>query len=210
MTAPLVLGTTIQTIPNQPYFKADLYRAQHWRPSIEALPKGMKIGLCWAGGARPFNPIANAVDQKRSTTLQMMAPLAVKDVSFVSLQMGPEALQAHTPPRGMTILDPSGDIADFFDTAALINELDLVITVDTAVVHLAGALNKRTWLLSRHDNCWRWLRSRKDSPWYPSVTQFIQPSPGDWEGLIQEIRKELLSEKRENTSERQLYAVSGA
>ena len=107
----------------------------------------------------------------------------------MSLQRGIEAAQVKTPPSGMTIYDPEDEIIDFYDTAAMIGCLDLVITVDTAVVHLAGAVGVPTWVLSRHDNCWRWFGSRKDSPWYPSVTQFRQPYMGAWEPMIAEVKE---------------------
>lgn len=191
MSAPRVLGTTLKTIPVSTYLKADPYRVRMWRKKLAALPPGMKVGICWAGGARPFQPIANAVNKKRSTTLAEFAPLAVPGISFVSLQVGPENLQVRTPPVGMTIGDWSDEIDDFHDTAALIECLDLVISVDTSVVHLAGAMGKPVWLLSRYDNCWRWLNDRKDSPWYPSLTQFRQPSQGDWSGMMNEVREQL-------------------
>lgn len=187
MSAPRLLGE----FGKINYLTADPHRSKLWKETISKLPYGFKIGVCWSGGARPFNTVANSIDKRRSSTLDAFAPLVIPGVSFVSLQMGPAASQVKTPPRGMNILDPSEDIHDFYDTAALMDNLDLIISVDTAVVHLAGALGKPVWLLSRHDNCWRWLKDRRDSPWYPSLTQFRQPSSGDWNGMMFEVRREL-------------------
>lgn len=192
MSVPRILKTTLETIPSSiPYFKADPYRVKLWKQYLAKLPDGMKIGLCWAGGARPLQPIADGVDKRRSTTLAEFGPLAIPGLSFVSLQVGEQSAQVKTPPSGMTIGDFSEEIGDFYDTAALIECLALVISVDTAVLHLAAALGKPTWLLSRYDNCWRWLKDRKDSPWYPTLRQFRQPSDGDWNGMMNEVRGEL-------------------
>lgn len=192
MSAPKVLVTTLDTIPASiPYLHPSSARINAWSERLKALPAGKKVGICWAGGARPNAPIANAVDKRRSTTLNEFAPLCLPGISFVSLQVGPNASQVHSCPRGMIIGDFSDEIDDFYDTAALIQCLDLVISVDTSVVHIAGALGKPVWMLSRFDNCWRWLGNRRDSPWYPSLKQFIQPANGDWFGLMQSVKREL-------------------
>jgi hypothetical protein len=120
--------------------------------------------------------------------LRQFAPLAqVPGVVFVSLQKGEPAEQALTPPAGLHLLDWTADLQEFADTAALIECLDLVISVDTSVAHLAGALGKPVWLLNRFDNCWRWLRDRTDSPWYPTMRLFRQSQPGDWDTVIQQM-----------------------
>ena len=93
-------------------------------------------------------------------------------------------LEARTPPAGMTLHDWTNELTDFADTAALVEALDLVVSVDTSVVHLAGALGKPIWVLNRFDQCWRWLTGRTDSPWYPSARLFQQRTPGDWIGPI--------------------------
>ncbi|HEY1932571.1 MAG TPA: tetratricopeptide repeat protein [Acetobacteraceae bacterium] len=177
---PRVFQTTPQTIPAPiPYLYADPIAAAGW---ARRLPRGRpRVGLVWAGQARPGLPGFAALDSRRSMRLEQMAPLAaVPHVAFISLQHGPEAVQARTPPDGMTVFDPMADVADFADTAAIIANLDLVISVDTAVVHLAGALGKPVYLLDRYDHCWRWLSGRADSPWYPSMRIFRQPQIGDW------------------------------
>ncbi|HXP96073.1 MAG TPA: glycosyltransferase family 9 protein, partial [Telmatospirillum sp.] len=88
------------------------------------------------------------------------------------------------PPPDFPIVDMMADVTDFADTAALIANLDLVISVDTAVAHLAAALGKPVWLLNRFDSCWRWMQDRDDSPWYPTLRQFRQPQPGDWDSVV--------------------------
>jgi hypothetical protein len=116
----------------------------------------------------------------------------VPGISFVSLQKGAAAAQSRTPPPGMMLHDWTEELVDFADTAALIEALDLVISVDTSVVHLAGALGKELWLLNRLDTCWRWLLGRADSPWYPTLRQFRQRRFGDWDGVVRDIRDALM------------------
>lgn len=195
MSMPRVMKTTVETIPGYcPYLFADKYRTDLWREKLKALPRGLVVGICWAGMSRPHQPIANAVDQARSMTLNDFAAIAqLKGVSWVSLQQGPPAAQVKTPPRSMTILDATDEMYDFYDTAAMIECLDLIITVDTAVAHLAGALGKPVWMLSRFDGCWRWLGDRRDSPWYPTLRQYRQKKLGDWSTPLEEVRCDLLS-----------------
>ncbi len=146
------------------------------------------MGLVWAGNGFADLPSWQAADHLRSIALSRLAPLAaVPGVSFVSLQKGDGAPQAATPPAGMILHDWTEELHDFADTAALMAALDLVITVDTAAAHLAGALGRPVWLLNRYNSCWRWLRDRDDSPWYPTMRQFRQSSPGHWDGVIQRV-----------------------
>jgi ADP-heptose:LPS heptosyltransferase len=107
-------------------------------------------------------------------------------VVFVSLQHGPEVAQARTPPPGMMMFDAMEHVTDFADTAAIIANLDLVISVDTSVLHLAGAMGKPVFLLDRYDHCWRWLSGRSDSPWYPALRIFRQTRIGDWTFVLQQ------------------------
>jgi Flp pilus assembly protein TadD len=191
MSVPRLFGTGLATIPGKPYLAADPARAEQWRRRLAGLP-GLRVGLVWAGGLRPDRPWALAVDRRRSTSLAQMAPLAaVPGVSFLSLQKDQPAAQAAHPPPGLVLHDFTAELKDFTDTAALIEALDLVISVDTAVAHLAGALGRRVWLLNRFDTCWRWLLDRNDSPWYPSLRQFRQPRPGDWASVMDEVRSAL-------------------
>jgi hypothetical protein len=186
------MGTTLETIPAQvPYLHADPERSATWRKRLAALP-GRKVGLVWAGAPRPEDPQSNAADRWRSITLAHYAPLAsIPGLCLISLQKGDAAAQAQTPPDGMALHDWTGELDDFADTAALVEALDLVISVDTSVVHLAGGLGKPVWVLNRFDQCWRWLTGRTDSLWYPSARLFRQREPGNWDGVIEQVRRAL-------------------
>jgi hypothetical protein len=190
MSLPYAVGTTLETIPPTPYLTADPADVAHWRERLADLA-GLRVGLCWAGG-RLRNPSKNAEDRRRSINLAMLAPLSgISGVQFISLQKGPPAAEVARPPQGMQVHDFTEDLHDFADTAALIDGLDLVVCVDTAVAHLAGALGKPVWLLNRFDTCFRWLQNREDSSWYPSLRQFRQPTPGDWHSVIGRARDAL-------------------
>jgi tetratricopeptide (TPR) repeat protein len=188
MSLPHLFGTTLSTIPARiPYLAADRDTVAAWRRRLAPL-RGVRVGLVWAGGVRSDRPDLVRIDARRSMTLQHMAPLAqIAGVDFVSLQKGPPASQAAAPPSGLVLHDFTAELADFADTAALIETLDLVIGVDTAVVHLAGALGKPVWLLNRYDTCWRWLLDRDDSPWYPTLRQFRQQAPATWPEVIDAV-----------------------
>jgi hypothetical protein len=124
--------------------------------------------------------------------LSQFAPLAgIGNIQFISLQKGEPAAQALHPPDGFSIADFAAELHGFEDTAALIANLDLVISVDTAVAHLAGAMAKPVWILSRFDGCWRWLDHREDSPWYPTARLFHQKAPGPWDEVIARVREAL-------------------
>ena len=182
---PRLLGVTLQTIPAPiPYLAVDADAAAAWAARLAALP-GRKVGLVWAGAARRHNPSASAVDARRSLRLSQLAPLAAAPgVQFISLQIGEPAAEIADAPSGLRLVDWTAEIGDFADTAALVAGLDLVITVDTSVAHLVGALGRPVWILSRFDGCWRWLQDRDDSPWYPTARLFRQPSPGAWGPVI--------------------------
>lgn len=192
MSLPLAFGTTLATIPAEiPYLHADAGDVESWRQRLRALP-GLKIGLAWAGDPRPTNAALNAYDRRRSMCLSDLAPFAeLPGVSWISLQKGAAAAQSRTPPRGMKLHDFTADLGDFAHTAALIAALDLVITVDTSIVHVAGALAKPTWLLNRFDSCWRWNPASEESLWYPTVRQFRQTAPGDWASATLKARERL-------------------
>ena len=187
LSLPLAFGTTLQTVPAvSPYLKPDPERVKAWRAKLRGRRPQLRVGLAWAGN--PMNP----ADRDRSLPLSALAPLAeVKGVTFHSLQKGERAAQAKTPPPGMKLTDLTDDIKDFADTAALMAHLDLIITVETAVAHLAGALAKPVWTLLPFMPAWRWLLERNDSPWYPTMRLFRQPSPGDWDSVVQRVAEEL-------------------
>jgi hypothetical protein len=179
----------MDTIPAPiPYLKANPSRIAHWRERLDAtLPAGVKrIGLAWTG--RPTHPN----DRRRSMPLSSLASLAdAGPAAFVSLQkpMPARDLEAMSLFRGMT--DLSNDLTDFGETAAVIENLDLIVTVDTSMGHLAGALGKPVWILIPKAADWRWLLDREDSPWYPSARLFRQQKPGAWEEPMGRLRAAL-------------------
>ena len=178
---PRVFGTTVDTIPTVPHMEFDAALLRHWAARLPA--GGLRVGLAWAGQARPAVPDFSTLDRRRSAGLAAMAPLfRVPGVTFVSLQAGPAARQPR--PAGAVLADPMPDVTDFADTGAIIAGLDLVISVDTSVVHIAGLMGKPVFLLDRYDSCWRWLSGRTDSPWYPNLTIFRQRKPNDWNAPV--------------------------
>jgi tetratricopeptide (TPR) repeat protein len=185
MSLPLALRITPAALPAAvPYLHAAPAAAAAWRARVASLP-GMRVGLVWAG-----NP-AYPNDRHRSMPLAALAPLALPGVQLVSLQKHAAGAPAPSPPTSMVLHDWTDELSDFSDTAALMAALDLVISVDTAAVHLAGALGRPVWLLNRFDTCWRWMLGRDDSPWYPTLRQFRQPSPGDWDSPVCQARAAL-------------------
>ncbi|MDR3515505.1 MAG: tetratricopeptide repeat protein [Azospirillaceae bacterium] len=192
LSAPVRLGTTLDTIPMRiPYLFADPVAAAAWRERLSGFT-GLKVGLVWAGDPRNHHREANLLDHRRSLALDRLAPLgAIPGLHLISLQKGQSAAQARTPPAGLVLLDWMDEIDDFADTAALIDALDLVITVDTSVAHLTGALGKPVWILSRYDGCWRWLLDRDDTPWYPTARLFRQRRSHDWDAVIEQVRIQL-------------------
>ncbi|MDR3515504.1 MAG: tetratricopeptide repeat-containing glycosyltransferase family protein [Azospirillaceae bacterium] len=192
MSLPLLFGTDLADIPaTVPYLRADATAVTAWRARLASLP-GRKVGLVWAGDPRPHNPHAHLIDSRRSLHLDQFAPLAVvPGVTWVSLQKGAAAAQARAASVPLPVLDWMDEIGDFADTAALVTALDLVITADTAVAHLAGALGKPVWILSRFDGCWRWLQDRDDTPWYPTARLFRQQRAGDWTSVLNRVRDAL-------------------
>jgi tetratricopeptide (TPR) repeat protein len=190
LSLPHAFGTTLATIPGEvPYLAADAAKAIAGRQRLADLP-GLRVGLVWSGNPRLWKVDTSIMDRRRSISVEQFRALAaVRGVSFVSLQKGEAASQ--TRPSGMVIHDWTSELHDFADTAALIEALDLVISVDTSVAHLAGALGKPVWLLNRFDTCWRWLLGRDDSPWYPTLRQFRQSEAGDWDGVLTPVRQAL-------------------
>ncbi|WP_094603225.1 Beta-barrel assembly-enhancing protease [Sporomusa silvacetica DSM 10669] len=187
MSLPHIFGTTLHTIPaSVPYLTVDQHSIAAWRSKMNCSSTNLRVGLAWAG-----NP-ENISGQSRTCGLQAMAPLAgIPSLTFYSLQKGEAANETNTPPPGMRLIDLTDDIADFADTAALIMNLDLVVSVDTAVAHLAGALGKPVWTLLPVDGEWRWLLARSDTPWYPTMRLFRQSTPGDWNGVMAAVAQEL-------------------
>ncbi|WP_431857490.1 tetratricopeptide repeat protein [Azospirillum sp.] len=188
---PRAFATRLDGIPGaEPYLRADPAEVESWRARLPA--DGLRVGLVWAGEARKGVPHANRIDRQRSLALSQLAPLAgIPGVRFVSLQKGPPAEQLRDPPPGLDVLDLMDGVGDFADTAALVANLDLVVGVDTSVIHLTGALAKPVWVLSRFDGCWRWLLGRDDSPWYPTLRLYRQDRPLDWTAAIERLAADL-------------------
>ena len=189
LSLPSALGTTVGTIPDAPgYLRADPDDATRWADRLDAMPaRGLRVGLSWAGNPRRHSPALAAVDRRRSLPFERLAPiLALPGLQLFSLQKDgpPAALDA-------PLTDHMGEMADFADTAALVAQLDLVISVDTAVAHLAGALGTPVWVLDRFDSCWRWLTDRSDSPWYPSMRLYRQATAGDWDQVLADVVRDL-------------------
>jgi len=183
LSLPFRLGVELDTIPaGTPYLHALPDRVAKWAPR---LPRdGLRVGLIWRGNHR------NPNDADRSLPgLSVLAPLwSVPGVQFVSLQKGPAENQAREPPADQPLVHLGSDIADFADAAAIVHQLDLLICVDTAFAHLAGALAKPCWvLLPTHKTDWRWLQQRTDSPWYSTLRLFRQRKRGEWQPVIGEI-----------------------
>lgn len=198
LSLPRLFGTEVTTIPqNVPYLCADPADVGLWQGRLAAHGSSLKVGIVWAGDAGQDHLEASRIDQRRSMRLSQFAPLAgVPGVVFVSLQKGRPKAQAQTPPASMVLLDWTDELKDFADTAALVTNLDLVITVDTAVAHLAGAMGRPVWLLNRFDTCWRWMLAREDTPWYPTMRLFRQQKAGEWEPVIRRVADELAAMRR--------------
>jgi len=193
LSLPLAFGTELDSVPCEiPYIKPEPSDIAHWKQKLGE-PNRLRVGLVWSGGFRPNRPDLWAVNERRNIQLEMLAPLNMPGIEFFSLQKGKEAeAQRHTLETagwsGPTMLDFTDLFKDFSDTAAFIECLDLVISVDTSTAHLAAAMGKPTWILNRYDTCWRWLVEGETSPWYPSVRLFRQPAYGDWPSVVSDLK----------------------
>jgi hypothetical protein len=175
LSLPFLFGSTFDTIPVAvPYLVSPKERQPFWQ-SVMPSDTRLKVGLCWSGKQYP--------DAGRTISADQLVPLiACSDISFVSLQVGDGIEKPVVSMINLTML-----VQDFADTAALIAQLDLVITIDTAVAHLAGALGKTTWLLLPFAPDWRWGLERDDCPWYPTMRLFRQRQPGDWGKVVAQV-----------------------
>jgi hypothetical protein len=184
MSLPRLFGTELATIPNTvPYLRADAQLTERWRARI-GNGAGLRVGISWGG-----NPL-NRRDRRRSIPLELFAPLADgAGVRWFSLQHGEREFDA--APDGIDLERLGPDFASLDDAAAAIVGLDLVIGVDSSLVHLAGALGKPVWTLVPRRPDWRWLRTGSASAWYPTMRLFRQPAPGDWAAVIADVRDAL-------------------
>ncbi|MDB5458871.1 MAG: sulfotransferase [Caulobacteraceae bacterium] len=196
MSLPFAFRTTVETIPaGVPYLFADPARTAAWAARLGPKTRP-RVGLAWSSGVRPDQPELKAINGRRNIPLAKLAALKGVNADFFSLQKGQPAEGEFAALDqgawdGPPIADTAKDIGDFADTAALIETLDLVVTVDTSTAHLAGALGKPVWIMNRFDACWRWLPQRLDSPWYPTARLFLQPAIGDWDSVLAEVRSAL-------------------
>jgi len=185
LSLPAIFNTTLDTIPDTvPYLHADADKTRYWR---ERLPgDGFKVGIVWAGG--PKNPN----ERNRSCRLRQFESIAnISGVRLIGMQKGKAAEQVKDLPAGMEVINYGPELEDFTDTMALIENLDLIIAVDTAVAHLAGAMGKPIWLVLTFAHHWPWLLNRTDSPWYPSMRIYRQKKKGDWEPVFKQVGKDL-------------------
>jgi Glycosyltransferase family 9 (heptosyltransferase) len=182
----LAFKTKPETIPSGPsYLRAPERALLNWNIRLGA-KRRPRIGLAWAGNPKHVR------DRERSIGLRHLLPLLDVDATFVSLQKDVRAADAEALEKNSSTLHFGHALQDFSDTAALISHLDLVISVDTSIAHLAGALGKPVWVLLTHVPDWRWLLDRDDSPWYPAARLFRQGDTSEWDDVIARVRDALL------------------
>jgi hypothetical protein len=198
LSLPAAFGTTIDSIPaSLPYLSAEPQRVMCWRQRLGA--EGFKVGICWQGST-------GKVDVGRSFPLATLHPLStIPGVRLISLQKHLGCEQLHTLPAAMQLevlgdeFDPGPDA--FLDTAAVMQSLDLIVTSDTVIAHLSGALARPTWVALKQVPDWRWLLERTDSPWYPTLRLFRQKHAGDWTGVGADLHRALVSHMRQSAAE---------
>jgi tetratricopeptide (TPR) repeat protein len=185
LSLPRMFRTTLDTIPAEiPYLRVPEERVRAWNARLGPRSGGLRVGLVWAGNRNQDN------DHRRSLGLAGFAPLAtVPGIRFFSLQKGPQA--AELSPHGLAVEKVERESGSILDTAAILKNLDLLISVDTMPAHLAGALGRPVWTLLPFAPDWRWMRDRSDTPWYPSMRLFRQPRPGDWASVMASVAEQL-------------------
>lgn len=188
ISLPAAFGTDIDSIPwSGPYLAASPQHLQAWADRLPGPGSSqLKVGLVWTGNPK------NMGQQERSVPPSLLTPLAQLDgVQFFSLQKDASPAQIADLPQDLRLVDLTADITDFSDTAAFLAQLDLVVSVDTAVAHLAGAMGVPVWVLLSFSADWRYHQDRDDNPWYPSMRLFRQPSAGDWEPVLQHLAQDI-------------------
>jgi hypothetical protein len=190
LSLPVIFNTCTETIPPAvPYGTVKSTTARTWNETLSKVDndKMYRVGVVWAGHPKHLN------DAKRSIPFAVFHNLFdISRVSWISLQVGSRAEDLLGP--AYKVSDFSSELVDFMDTAELIETLDLVITVDTAVAHLAGTMGKKTWVLLPFDPDWRWQLEREDSPWYPAIKLFRQRKLGDWQEVVDRVKNALQEE----------------
>ena len=196
MSLPRICKTTLESIPADiPYIQADESLVQSWKEKL-ASDTNLKVGICWQGNARYRTQSLRRAVAAKSLQLPLFEPLFnIEGISIYSLQRvdGDDQVRGCSFANKLIVFDESFDQQNgrFMDTAAVIENLDLIVSVDTSICHLAGALGKPTWIILPFPADWRWLRNRTDSPWYPTARLFQQKTAGQWEPVIQQIVQEL-------------------
>ena len=197
MSLPLAFKTTLSNVPaDVPYLQSDPEKSLFWQEKLGEKNK-LRVGLVWSGGFRPYQTESWTINNRRNIPLAKLAVLKDPNIEFYSLQKGEPAESElagliRDNWDGPRIIDFTSQLHNFADTAALVDNLDLVISVDTSTAHLAGALGKPVWILNRSDTCWRWLLGRADSPWYPTVKLYRQDTPGQWDDAVRRIKRDLM------------------
>jgi hypothetical protein len=188
LSLPYVLGridpSRDQDVVKPPYIFPEPSLLEQWKGRVKDNGR-LKVGIAWAGSK------TNKNDRHRSITLSMFAPLGRANVDFYNLQLGKPGEQAANPPEGMNLIDLTPMIGDFADTTALVSQLDLVISVDTAIVHLAGAMGKPVWVILQSTPDFRWLLEGDSTLWYPSMRLIRQKTFGIWDDVIDRLASDL-------------------
>lgn len=184
MSLPHYCKVRSDSVPNTPYIGAEPNKVAEWLKYFNGQthnPKNQRVGICWSGGKRAYNSGATETDKRRSVPFEIIKPLlSIPGINWVSLQAENDS--------GL----PNPGIKSFSDTAAIIDLLDAVVSVDTSVINLAGAMGKKTWLLNRYDHCWRW--GAAETPWYPSIRDVRQTRYGVWDDVVARIKDDLEKE----------------
>jgi len=188
MSLPRAFQTRTDSIPKvTPYLRVPDKTSAHWAEKLAlAAPDRYRIGIAWAGRK------VHQYDARRSLNFSQILPLLADErITWVSLQKWAPEDKRPVIPENIDWLDWTEELTDFADSAALVKNLDLIISIDSAMVHLAGALNKPVWMLNRFDTEWRWFVNPEDSPWYPKLRIFNQPEFGDWDSVLRQVKDEL-------------------
>lgn len=199
-----MFGTELTSVPmSSQYLRADGVKVQYWKSKLAGKNR-LKVGVVWNGGFRPDQPKLWATNEQRNIPLDVFSKgLNFLDAGFFSLQKGDPAeseirdREVQYWPNG-NFHNYADELKDFTDTAALIENLDIVLSVDTSTAHLAAAMGKPTWILNRYDTCWRWLLDRDDSPWYDAVKLYRQNEDLRWEPVLGRVVDDLMQISSEN------------
>jgi hypothetical protein len=183
MSLPYVFNTRVHNVPYEPYLSANPSRVQCFAEKMGKHTKP-RVGVVWSGGFRADQPEIWGVNERRNIPMEKFAGIYNSDVEFYNLQFGAKEYP-------FTMVDLMDEVKDFSDTAAIIQNLDCVITVDTSTAHVAGAMGKKVLLLNRFDTCWRWLESGDSTEWYPSFKIYRQNKFMNWDNVIDEVKRDL-------------------